>query len=135
MNTEPLPKQSPLSRLAANQLIERLSQFVHETGSPIDSLIVGTLALYAYGVSDRAIRDVAAELSGPLTPLQGFLIRCQIPADLTQNFSGWSIVAMPPGYRERATVLVDRPELRVLPPLDFVIAKLCRGTELDLDDA
>ena len=123
--------------LTANQLIERLFQFVHETGSPVDILIVGALALHTYGVSNRATRDVDAELSGPLTPLQEFLIRCQIPADLTQNFSGWSIVAMPPGYRERATVLIDQQGLRVrvLAPLDFVIAKLRRGTELDLDDA
>lgn len=32
-------------------------------------------------------------------------------------------------------MLADRPGLRVLGPLDFVIAKLRRGTELDLDDA
>lgn len=126
-----------MSMLTAEQLLERLSQFVHETGSPVDLLIVGALALHAYGVSNRATRDVDAELNGPLTPLQEFLVLHQIPADLTQNFSGWSVVAMPPGYRERAQILVDRPGLRVrvLAPLDFVIAKLRRGTELDLDDA
>lgn len=60
-----------------------------------------------------------------------------IPADLTENFSGWSIVAMPPGYRERATDLIRTKHLRVrlLAPVDFVIAKLRRGTDLDLDDA
>ena len=44
---------------------------------------------------------------------------------------------MPPGYRDRATDLVNRVNLRVrlLTPIDFVIAKLRRGTDLDLDDA
>lgn len=43
---------------------------------------------------------------------------------------------MPPEYRERATELVNRPNLRirVLSPPDFVIAKLRRGTELDIED-
>jgi hypothetical protein len=60
-----------------------------------------------------------------------------IPADLTENFSGWSIVAMPPGCRERATDLIRTEHLRVrvLAPVDFVIAKLRRGTDRDLDDA
>lgn len=45
-------------------------------------------------------------------------------------------VAMPPGYRDRAIDLVNRPGLRVrvLTPLDFVIAKLRRSTDLDLND-
>lgn len=44
---------------------------------------------------------------------------------------------MPPGYRERATDLIRQPQLRIrlLAPIDFVIAKLRRGTDLDLDDA
>lgn len=44
---------------------------------------------------------------------------------------------MPPGYRDRSTILADQPNLgiRLLAPTDFVIAKLRRRTELDLDDA
>ena len=44
---------------------------------------------------------------------------------------------MPPGYRDRAIAIINRPDLRirVLSPVDFVIAKLRRGTELDIDDA
>jgi hypothetical protein len=44
---------------------------------------------------------------------------------------------MPPGYRERATVLLNEPGLRVtlLAPVDYVIARLRRGTEEDLADA
>ena len=70
-------------------------------------------------------------------PLLDYLTTHQVPADLTQNFSGWSVVAMPPGYRDRATDLINQANLRVrvLAPIDFVIAKLRRGTDLDLDDA
>jgi hypothetical protein len=70
-------------------------------------------------------------------PLRDYLMSKNIPADPTQNFSGWSVVAMPPGYRDRAVALINQPRLRirVLSPVDFVIAKLRRGTELDLDDA
>ncbi len=51
--------------------------------------------------------------------------------------SGWSVVAMPPGYRERTTVFHREPglTLRLLGPGDFVIAKLRWGTDQDLDDA
>jgi hypothetical protein len=126
-----------LHTLTADQLIELLTQYVTETGDSVDLLLVGALALQAYGVHDRATCDIDAELRGSLTPLLEYLTARKIPADLTQNFSGWSVVAMPPGYRDRALDVVNRARLRirVLSPLDFIIAKLRRGTELDLDDA
>jgi Nucleotidyltransferase of unknown function (DUF6036) len=126
-----------LSTLTAEQLVALLARYVAETGAAIDLLLVGALALHAYGVSDRATRDIDGELQGPVGPLLEFLTAQNIPADLTQNFSGWSVVAMPPGYRDRATDLVrqERLRIRLLVPVDFVIAKLRRGTELDHDDA
>jgi hypothetical protein len=95
------------------------------------------LALHAYGVPHRATRDVDAELQGPLAPLMEYFMTHNIPADLTQNFSGWSVVAMPPGYRDRTIDFIKKPKLRVrvLSPVDFVIAKLRRGIDVDLDDA
>jgi hypothetical protein len=100
-------------------------------------LLVGALALQAYGYQDRLTHDVDAEVIGSVEALAKFFSGHQIPADLTENFSGWSIVAMPPGYRERATDLVHQPQLRVrlLAPIDFIVAKLRRGTDFDLDDA
>lgn len=123
--------------LTAEHVIELLTQYVTDTGESVDMLIVGALALHTYGVSNRPTRDLDAELQGPLTSLINYLTAHSIPADLTQNFSGWSVVAMPPGYRDRAIAIIDRPNLRirVLSPVDFVIAKLRRGTELDIDDA
>lgn len=133
----PLPRRSTLSTLTLDQLIVLLTRYVAETGETLDLLLIGALALPAYGIADRATHDVDAEVAGPIGTLLNFLTREEVPADLTQNFSGWSIVAMPPGYRDRATILVDRPNLRirVLTPIDFVLAKLRRGTDVDLEDA
>jgi len=80
---------------------------------------------------------VDGELVGELDPLMTFLQQRQILADLGENISGWSIVAMPPGYRERASVWHEEAglRLRLLEPVDFIIAKLRRGTDQDLDDA
>lgn len=123
--------------LTAEQLIALLTQYVADTGEPLDLLLVGALALHAYGIPDRATRDVDAEVAGPLGGLLDFLTAAQVPADLTQNFSGWSVVAMPPGYRDRAKDLINQPGLRVrvLAPVDFILAKLRRGTDVDLEDA
>jgi uncharacterized nucleotidyltransferase DUF6036 len=126
-----------LSTLTADHVIALLTEYTRQTGIPLDVLLVGALALQAYGYQNRLTRDVDAEVAGSVEALAGFFHQRQIPADLTSNFSGWSIVAMPPGYRDRATDLVHHSNLRVrlLAPVDFVIAKLRRGTDLDLDDA
>lgn len=126
-----------MSTITTDRLIELLSEYVRQTGTSVDFLLVGALALQAYGYRDRLTRDIDGELAGLIEPLAQFLMAQNIPADLTQDLSGRSVVAMPPGYRDRATDLINQPELRVrlLAPTDFIIAKLRRGTELDLDDA
>lgn len=126
-----------MSALTANQVIDLLIAYTRESGASVDILIVGALALQAYGYQERTTRDLDAEVAGSIEGLNEFLSRHSIPADLTTNFSGWSIVAMPPGYRDRATDLLHEANLRVrlLAPIDFVVAKLRRGTDLDLDDA
>jgi hypothetical protein len=126
-----------LPTLTAEHLIDLLTRYIAESGESIDLLLVGALALHAYGVPHRATRDVDAELQGPLAPLMEYFMTHNIPADLTQNFSGWSVVAMPPGYRDRTIDFIKKPKLRVrvLSPVDFVIAKLRRGIDVDLDDA
>ena len=124
-----------MSALTADQVIQLLTDYTRETGASLDILLVGALALQAYGYQNRLTRDLDAEVVGSVDTLTEFLSQHSIPADLTTNFSGW--VAMPPGYRDRATNLVHQPNLRVrlLAPVDFVISKLRRGTDLDLDDA
>jgi hypothetical protein len=133
----PLPRLSPFFMLTADHVIALLKDYSRQTRATVDILLVGALALQAYGYQDRLTRDVDAEVVGSVEALAEFFSSHQLPADLTENFSGWSIVAMPPGYRERATDLVcqDRLRVRLLAPGDFIIAKLRRGTDLDLDDA
>jgi hypothetical protein len=126
-----------LSALTASHVIALLSEYTKQSGASLDVLLVGALALQAYGYEERLTRDVDAEIEGSIEALTEFLNRHHIPADLTANFSRWAVVAMPPGYRERATDLVHQSKLRVrlLAPIDFVIAKLRRGTDTDLEDA
>lgn len=126
-----------MSSVTIERLIESLDAYVRETGASLDILLVGGLALQAYGYHDRVTVDMDGEMAGDPEPLVTFLRARQIPADLGEDFSRWSVIAMPPGYRERSSVLLERPgvRLRLLHPIDFVIAKLRRGTDLDLQDA
>jgi hypothetical protein len=126
-----------LSVLTADHVIALLKNYTSQTGEALDVLLVGALALQAYGYQDRLTRDVDAEVVGSVEALAEYFRKLNIPADLTANFSGWSIVAMPPAYRDRATDLVNQSNLRVrlLSPVDFIIAKLRRGTDVDVDDA
>lgn len=130
-------RRSGLSPITADRLTALLVEYVRKTGTTVDLLLVGGLALQAYGYTDRSTRDVDGELVGDLDSLVQFLREHQVPADLGENMSGWSVIAMPPGYQGRATVHFERPgvRLRLLHPTDFVIAKLRRGTDLDLEDA
>lgn len=123
--------------ISSEQVIRILTQFVQESKQSLDILLVGALALQAYGYQDRYTQDVDAEIAGPLDPLVKYLDARHIPADLTQDIGGWSVVAMPPGYKERTSDLVRRDNLRIrlLSPVDFIIAKLRRGTDLDHEDA
>lgn len=126
-----------MSALTLDRLVALLQEYVRQTGDSLDLLLIGRLALHAYGDPDPQTEDLDAELSGNFDSLAGFLKQRNIPTNLSENISGWSTVAMPPGYRGRCTVLMEQPGLRIrlLSPVDFVIAKLRRGTEQDLRDA
>lgn len=126
-----------LSTLTLDHLLELLGQYAAKTERPVDLLLIGGLAMLAYGHPSRATIDVEGELLEGVRSLKEFLGAHGIPANLGQSLSGWSVVAMPPGYRDRATVLIEKPGLtvRLLAPVDFIIAKLRRGTDEDVDDA
>jgi len=126
-----------LSTITLDRLIALLRQYTTKTGHPVDLLLIGGLAMLAYGHPSRATIDVDGELREGVRSLKEFLSSHGIPANLGQSLSGWSVVAMPPGYRDHATILIDEPRLtvRLLAPVDFIIAKLRRGTDEDLEDA
>lgn len=126
-----------MSALTLERLTALLLDFVRQTGAPLDLLLIKRLALYAYGAEQAKTEDLDAELAGNFEQFSAFLKTHGIPANLSENTSGWSVVAMPPGYRDRATMFLERDKLRIrlVAPVDFVIAKLRRGTEQDLADA
>jgi hypothetical protein len=126
-----------LRTLTLEHLIRLIKDYAAQTSTSVDLLLIGGLAMAGYGYPDRSTIDVDGELQEGVRTLRDYLSGHGIPSNLGQNISGWSIVAMPPGYRDRSTVLVDEPHLRIrlLAPVDFIIAKLRRGTEEDLDDA
>ncbi len=126
-----------MSQLTVRRLTELLSDYVRTRRDHTELILIGGLALQAYGYEDRTTGDVDAEITGDLEALMGFFDRQGIPADIGEDISGWSVVSMPPGYRNRTRSFVDQPRLhiRLLDPVDFVVAKLRRGTDLDLDDA
>ncbi len=126
-----------MSALTLERITALLQEYVRQTGTQLDLLLIGRLALYAYGAEQAKTEDLDAELAGDFDQFSAFLKSHKIPANLSENISGWSVVAMPPGYRERARVFFEREALRIrlLAPVDFVIAKLRRGTEQDLADA
>jgi hypothetical protein len=125
---------SPLKLDAVKSLPD---EYIRQTHRSLDLILIGGLALQAYGVHDRGTVNVDGELAGEPEPLLEFLRSRQVSADLGENISCRSVVAMPPGYRDRTSVWHEDGLLRIrlLHPVDFVIAKLRRGTEQDLDDA
>lgn len=132
-----LRRLSNLPMLTLDRLRALLREYVDETGHAVDLVLIGGMAMLAYGHPSRATIDIDGELRDGVRSLKAFLSRHNIPANLGQSLSGWSVVAMPPGYRDRATVMIDESKVRVslLDPVDFIVAKLRRGTDEDLADA
>ncbi len=115
-----------------------LKEFVKDTGKQLELILIGGLALQLYGLENRATIDIDAEVEkGDLFELYNYLKEKGVPADLSENISGWSVISMPKGYRERAKVVIQDKNLviKILDPYDFVIAKLRRGTQEDFEDA
>ncbi len=132
-----LRRLSNLPTLTLDRLRALLREYVDETEHAVDLVLIGGMAMLAYGHPSRATIDIDGELRDGVRSLKAFLSRHNIPANLGQSLSGWSVVAMPPGYRDRATVMIDESRVRVslLDPVDFIVAKLRRGTDEDLADA
>lgn len=126
-----------MSQLNLKNVIEILKNYVNKENLSLEVLLVGGLALHHYGMKNRATIDIDAEVKGDIEGLFNFLKSKQIPADLGEDFSGWSIVAMPDGYRERAIRIFGDKKLtiKVLHPVDFIHSKIRRFTEEDIEDA
>jgi hypothetical protein len=126
-----------LSALTLDHIFRLLEEYVRRSGRRLDVLLIGRLALYAYGSQEARTEDVDAELAQDVEEVGAFLKQHGVPSNLSENISGWSIVSLPPGYRERVRLLHHKDNLRIslLDPTDFIVSKLRRGTEQDLADA
>lgn len=126
-----------MSQVDLERVIEILKEFAWTMEKSLEIILLGGLALQYYGMENRATIDIDAEIKGDIEGVFNFLKSHNIPADIGENISGWSVVAMPPGYRERGIEIYGDEFLtvNVLAPLDFVIAKLRRFTEEDIEDA
>ena len=82
-----LQRRSPLSALSAEHVIELLTNYTRQTGTSIQVLLVGALALQAYGYHDRLTRDMDAEVVGSIEALTEFLNRHGIPMDSPEENS------------------------------------------------
>lgn len=91
-----------MHQLSLENIIGILKEFVREKGAALYIILVGGLALQHYGMKDRSTIDIDAEVKGGIEDLFNFLKLKGIPSDLGEDLSGWSVVAMPSGYRERA---------------------------------
>ena len=126
-----------MSQIDFKRVIGLLKDFTQGKKASLELILIGGLALHFYGKKDRATADVDAEVKGDLEALFLFLKEHHIPSDLSEDFSGWSVIAMPPGYQGRARTVYEDPllKIKILSPPDFIVAKLRRFTEEDIEDA
>jgi len=126
-----------LFQLNLEKIIELFKEFARENKNALEIILIGGLALHYYGLKERATVDVDAEVKGDVAGLFSFLKSKKILSDIGENISNWSVINMPHLYQERA-ITIYKDELltvKVLHPLDFIIAKLRRFTDEDLEDA
>ncbi len=126
-----------MSQIKLDATMEKLKLFSIQEQKPLHLILLGGLALDYYGMENRSTIDLDAEVDGDLESLFLFLKSQGIPSDLSENISGWSVIAMPPGYRKRVITFFKSEFLVicVLDPGDFVISKLRRFSEEDIEDA
>lgn len=117
--------------------IEALKEFAEKEHESLEVIILGGIAMEYYGKIDRTTMDLDAEVKGNVDKLYDYLQNKGISSDIGEDISRWGIVSMPPDYRAKAMSIYQDPALtiKVLHPLHFVISKLRRATEIDIQDA
>lgn len=119
--------------------IEKIESFARGRNEPVELIIIGGIAMAFYGFPRYTV-DIDAEIKCSdefYTQLIDYLKREGINFNISENISGWGIVPLPEGYRERSQTVYrsDLLIIKVLEPADFVFSKLLRGTEEDFNDA
>lgn len=121
-------------------IYEELAKSLAEKNLRARIIAVGRSALELYGIEAQYTQDIDFELIADEEVWNeiGRLIEgLEVRADYGEDFDRWSVVPMPKGYRERAECVIKfgDVEICVLDPVDYVIAKLRRGTAEDEMDA
>ncbi|MBI4654344.1 MAG: hypothetical protein HY752_05050 [Nitrospirae bacterium] len=119
--------------------IEKIENHARVKKEPLELLLIGGLAMSFYEMPRYTI-DIDAEIKCSekfFSELIEFLKKENINFNISENISGWGIIPLPAGYRERAITVYksDFLILKILEPIDFVFSKLLRGTEEDFSDA
>ncbi len=83
-----LRRLSNLSTLTLDRLRTLLREYVDGTGHSVDLVLIGGMAMLAYGHPSRATIDVDGELRTGVRSLKAFLSRHNIPANLGQSLVG-----------------------------------------------
>ncbi|MDX8410941.1 MAG: DUF6036 family nucleotidyltransferase [Mariprofundaceae bacterium] len=111
--------------------IERLSALIQQP-----CIVLGGAALPFYGVQ-RGTEDIDIEIQATsyeeVAEISERLKSEGIDGDVSGDASGWGMIPLPDGYRDRA-IQTDITHIKVLHPLDFVHSKLRRGTIDDVSD-
>ena len=106
----------------------------------IEIIVVGGTAMSFYG-DYRTTTDIDAEILNCPEDLYKALLENlrenKIQFNIDEDFDSWGMVPMPSGYSERATLVYKERNITVktLEPVDFVISKLRRGADIDINDA
>lgn len=112
--------------------IEKLSQILGEN----TGILFGGSSMPFYGTT-RATIDIDFEVPNAtleqIVIIEDSLNISSIDGDITANANGWGMIPLPEGYQERA-IQTEFKNIKVLNPLDFVLSKIRRGTEIDQDD-
>lgn len=102
-------------------------------------IVCGGLAVIAYGMTDRQTFDIDAEVEADFRVIEKLKKHLKLPAELTTDISRWSMVDIPPGYKERAVHLdiveTKNIEISFLSPIDLIMSKLRVFRDKDIEDA
>jgi hypothetical protein len=72
-----------LSALALDHILRLLEEYVCQSGQRLDVLLIGRLALYAYGSQEARTDDVDAELAQDVEEVGAFLKQHGVPSNLS----------------------------------------------------
>jgi len=121
-------------------IYEKLARKLAEKGLKARIIAVGRSALELYGIEAQYTQDIDFELIAGeevWNEIEKVIEELGVRADYGEDFDRWSVVPMPKGYRERVKCVMKSGdvEICVLDPVDYLIAKLRRGTTEDEMDA